>query len=191
MTPSGTNTKNRRFKNRHLELFDIVDRFESSPYSKHARDARAVIERVRDEGAAFWEEGSSQLKRWRDYCNVLWTFIHTSLGERRHLKKQDVAEALRGFFQEFEHSTHGMYEMLYGTSDDPENDPRIKQVLDWFPLIFRCSTYAITSFWLDDKTEEILTEISINLATRESSQKTTILKEMKVPKKHRRAARNL
>ena len=165
MTTSGTNTKNRRFKNRHLELLDIVDRFESSPASRHARDARGVIERVRDEGSAFWEEGSSQLKRWRDYCNVLWTFIHTSLGERRHLKKQDVAEALREFFQEFEHSTHGMYEMLYGTSDDPENDPRIKQVLDWFPLIFRCATYAITSFWLDDKTEEILTEISINLAT--------------------------
>ena len=84
-----------------------------------------------------------------------------------------------------------MFEMLYGTSADPEKDPRIKQVLEWFPMIFRCSTYAITSFWLDDKTEEILTEISINLTTGVSSEKTTRLKEMKVPKKYRHASRPL
>lgn len=188
---SDAKTRSRRFKNRHLELFDLVGRFESSPTSGHARDARAVIERVRDEGSAFWHEGSSQLKRWRDYCNVLWSFVHTSLGERRHIKKQDVAETLREFFQEYEHSAHGMFEMLYGTSADPEKDPRIKQVLEWFPMIFRCSTYAITSFWLDDKTEEILTEISINLTTGVSSEKTTRLKEMKVPKKYRHASRPL
>ena len=63
MTNNGANTKIRRFKNRHLELFDIVDRFESSPASKHTRDARAVIERVKDERTAFWKEGSSQLRR--------------------------------------------------------------------------------------------------------------------------------
>ena len=191
MTTSGTNTKSRRFKNRHLELLDLVGRFEASSASKHAYDARAVIERVREEGRTFWEEGSSQLNRWRDYCNVLWRFIHTSLGERRNLRKQDVTEALREFFQEYEHSTCGMYKMLYGASDNPENDPKIKQVLDWFPLIFRCSTYAITSYWLDDKTAEIVTEISLNLATGESNQKTTILKEMKVPKKYRRGAEDL
>ena len=191
MAKSGTDRMNRRFRNRHLELFDLVDRFEAGTAGIHARNARGVIERVRDEGSTFWEEGSSQLNRWRGYCNVLWTFIHTSLGERRYLKKQDVAEALREFYQEFEHSTYGMFKMLYGTSENLENDVKIKQVLAWFPLIFRCSTYAITSFWLDDKKEEILTEIALNLATGESRQETTILKEMIVPKKHRRGARNL
>ena len=191
MTTSGTNAKSRRFKDRHLQWFDLVDRFEAKPSSKHAYDACSVIERVRDDASAFWEEGSAQLKRWRHYCNVLWTFINTGLGERRYVKNQDLAEALREFFQEFEHSTHGMYEMLYGTSDDPENDPKIKQVLDWFPLIFRCSTYTITSFWLDDKTEDVLIDISINSVTGKRSQKTTKLKEMQVPKKHRRAAKDL
>ena len=191
MTTNRAKTKSRRFRNRHLELLDIVGRFEAGSASGHAHAARAVIERVREEGRTFWEEGSSQLNRWRDYCNVLWKFIHTSLGERRNLRKQDITEALREFFREYEHSTYEMYKMLYGTSDDPENDLRIKQVLDWFPLIFRCSTYAITSYWLDDKTAEIVTEISLDLATEESSQKTTILKEMKVPKKHRRGAKDL
>ena len=188
---NGKNTKGRRFKDRHLALFDLVGRFEADSASDHAHAARAAIERVRDEGRAFWEEGSSQLNRWRDYCNVLWRFIHVSLGERRHLRRQDVTEALREFFQEYEHSTYGMYKMLYGTPDDPENALRIKQVLDWFPLIFRCSTYAITSYWLDDKTREIVTEISLNLATGQSTQKTTVLKEMKVPKNHRRGAKDL
>lgn len=191
MTGSGICAKSRRFKNRDLKLLDLVDRFEANPSWKHAYDARSVIERVRDDGTAFWEEGSDQLNRWRHYCNVLWRFIHTSLGERRYRKKQNLAEALREFYQEFEHSTHRMYEMLHGTSDDPENDPRIKRVLDWFPLIFRCSTYAITSFWLDDKKEEVLTEIAINLGTGEGSRKTTVQREMKVPKKHRRAAKDL
>ena len=191
MTTNRAKAKSRRFRNRHLELLDIVGRFEAGSASGHAHAARAVIERVREEGRTFWEEESSQLNRWRDYCNVLWKFIHTSLGERRNLRKQDITEALREFFREYEHSTYQMYKMLYGTSDDPKNDLRIKQVLDWFPLIFRCSTYAITSYWLDDKTAEIVTEISWDPATGERSQKTTILKEMKVPKKHRRGAKDL
>ena len=114
-----------------------------------------------------------------------------SVGERRHLRKQDAAEALREFFQEFEHSTHGMYEMLYGTSDDPENDPNIKQVLAWFNRIYRYSTYAITSFWLDDKTEAEHLKISINLTTGEIREEMTRIKDMKVPRKYRHATKKL
>ena len=36
---------------------------------------------------------------------------------------------MRGFIQEFEHSTERMYEMLYGASDDPKSDPVIMGML--------------------------------------------------------------
>ena len=180
----------RRFKNRHPQLIDIVDRFEAIPSSTHIRNARGAIERVREEGASFWKEGSSQLTRWRRYCNVLWDFIQTDLGNRRHLKNQDLATALREFIQEFEHSTGGMYKMLYGTSDDPESDSNITRMLDWFNLIYKFSTYAILAFWIDDKTEHVATTISLNLTTGESTQETT-REEMKVPKKYQRATKDL
>ena len=187
---SGTNAKSRRFKDRDIQLLDLIDRFEGKPSSEHVHNARSAIERLRSEGSTFWEEGAPQLNRWRNYCNILWRFIQTSLGKRRH-KNPDVTETLREFFREFEHSSHGIREMLHGIPDDPDKDQKIKQVFDWLDLVYRFSTYAITAFWIDDKTEEVLTEISRYLVTGEGSQKTTIEKEMKVPKKHRRGARDL
>ena len=188
---SRTNVKSRRFRDRHLGQIDLVDRFEANSSWKHAYDARSAIERVRDDGAAFWNEGAPQLKRWRDYCNVLWRFINTSLGERRHLRKQVLAEALREFFHEFEHSTHGMYEMLYGVPDNPEKGQKIREVFAWLDLAYRFSTYAITAFWLDDKTEETTLKISMNLTTGETSCETTVEKEMQTPKKYKHAAKSL
>lgn len=106
------------------------------------------------------------------------------------MEKQEVTTTLREFIQEFEHSTGRMCEMLYGTSDDPDNNPEFMQVLDWFDLIYRYSTFGIISYWIDDKTEEHSMAISINPATGERREKWTS-KEMKVPRKYRRAAKTL
>ena len=68
--------RSRRFNERHGRLIDYVDRFEAKPSSTHARNAFAAIGRLQDDGAAFWNEGSRQLTRWRDYCTVLCDVSH-------------------------------------------------------------------------------------------------------------------
>ena len=141
--------RSKRFKDRSLEFLDLNQRFEAKPSSHHMSTAKGAIERLRQEGASFWSEDQQQLRRWREYCNVLWTFIVTDLGSRRFIQKQGVETALREFIGEFEHSTHGMFEMLYGTSDDVDSDPQVRQILSWFELVYRSSTYAIVSYWLD------------------------------------------
>ena len=171
-----------RFKERQLQLVDLIGRFEANPSSTHVRDALSAISRLKDDGAKFWNEDSQELRRWREYCDVLWTFLNSTLGQRRHLEKQDLATALREFIQEFEHSTGRMYQMLYSRS----NDLDIEHTLHWFDLVYRFSTYALISFWFDDKTEENSVKITINTTTWKTTQKWT-RNEMQVPKQYRRA----
>ncbi len=80
--------------------------------------------------------------------------------------------------------------MLHGTSDDPDNDPDIKRMLDWFALVYIFSTYAIISFWIDDKTEKNSVKITTNLATGERREEWT-REEMKVPRQYRHTTKKL
>ena len=182
--------KSRRFKERHVRLIDLVDRFEAKPASTHARNALAAIGRLNDDGATFWNEGSRQLTRWRRACTELWQFINAELGRRRHLEKQDLATALREFIQKFEHSTDRIYQMLHGISGDPADNSDLERMLRWIELVYRYSTYAIISFWIDDKTEHNSVKITMNLGTGECGTEWT-REEMKVPRKYRRATKNL
>ena len=178
-----------RYKERQLRLIDGLSRFEAEPSSMHVRNALGAIERLERDGAALWGEGSGQLSRWRKGCNVLWVFLN-QLGERRYGQRQDLATALREFIQEFEHSTGRMFQMLHSTSDDPDNDPNIERTLRWFDLIYRYSTYALISSWIDDKTQEESLKMTINLTTGATQQKWT-RKEMQVPREYRRYTKTI
>ncbi len=188
--------QSKRFLNRSVEFFDLLQRFEEKASSEHTRMAQGAIERLRQEGGSFWSEDQKQLSRWQGYCSVLRVFIVTDLGDRRFNQKQDLATALREFVGEFEHSTHGMFKMLYGTSDDADSDPSIRKMLALFELVYRASTYAILSFWLDEKHEEKTTTIQVSIAPNKYPQiveRTVVHKEMEKPKnwKHRRAMKEL
>lgn len=189
--------RNKRFMNRSVEFFDLLGRFEANPSSHHGRMAQGAIERLRQEGSNFWSEEQKQLKRWQDYCNVLWTFVVTDLGNRRFNQKQDLETALREFISEFEHSTHGMFEMVYGTSEDVNSDPNVRRVFTLFEWVYRSSTYAILAYWLDEKHEEKSTTIHINMSQDGRPQidigETVVHNEMRKPKnpRHRRAMNKL
>ena len=182
----------RRFKERHYQLIDQINRFESESTATHVRNTLAAIGRIKNVGPIFWDEGTSQLSRWNHYCDILWVFINADLGRRRFREKQDLATALREFIAEFEHSVHGMYEMLYGTGDDPDNDDNIKQMLIWFDVVYRFSTYAIVSYWIDEKSDHTSVEIKINMTTGKHSHSYSH-KKMPKPKekKHQRGSKKL
>ena len=187
----------KRFANRSVEFFDLIQRFEEKTASDHNRMAQGAIERLRQEGGSFWSDDQNQLKRWRDYCNVLWTFIVTDLGNRRFNQKQDLETVLREFIAEFEHSTHRMFKMLYGTSEDVDLDPNIRRMITLFEWVYRSSTYAILAYWLDEKHEEKSTAIHIKVTPDERPQidigETVVHRTMRKPKnwKHRRAMKKL
>ena len=150
-----------RFQARQPRIIDFVGRFEAESSPIHVHDALAAINRLKDHGANFWDEGSDQLARWRRSCATLWTFINT-LGNRRDVEKQELTVVLREFIHEFEHSTWRMYQMLYGILDDPDNNPILRKLLDWFDLVYRLSTYAVTSTWMSERKDRVSIHISVN-----------------------------
>ena len=175
-----------RYKDRRSSLTDLVPRFESEPSSTHVRNAIGAIERLERDGVALWDEGSNQLSRWRDGYTELSAFLN-ELGKRRYGQKQDLATVLREFIQEFEHQTGRLFQILHdSTSGGPDNSPDVERIVLWFDTIYRLSTYALVSFWIDDKTEEVSMKITMNLTTGNTTDEWT-RNEMKVPKNYRRS----
>ena len=177
----------KRFKERQPQLSDLIERFEEKPSSTHVRNALGLIERLKDEGANFWDEGSPQLSRWREGFTTLWVFLN-NLGSRRY--KQDLATACRAFIPEFEHTKRRLHQMLHGIPDDHKNSRKIDSILRRFEMLYRASTYALISYWIPDKTEEVNVTIAMNLANGVTTEKWD-RRAMKVPKKHRRGTKRL
>jgi len=180
----------RRFRDRRYQrLLDIVHPFESRPSSHHLRDAMGAIERLKDEGRQFWHADSDELTRWRDGCNELWVFLNT-LGQRRDIDQQPLETAFREFAQAFEHTVYRMTEMLHGVRGHGECDPpEVDAVFRWIELVYRMATYGLVSYWIDDKTEQIIIRINVNLATGDHSAETEVAQAMRIPKKYRSSAR--
>ena len=174
-----------KYKDRQLELIDLIDRFESSPSGKHTRDALGLIGRLRDDGLVFWDESSPQPTHWREYSDDLWVFLN-NLGQRRDSEKQDLQTALREFIQLFEHFERRMDQLLHQFAGRPAFDRKRARIREWTNLVFRISTYAIASFWIDDKQEEITGRITINIMTGERREEWNRI-EMQIPKKYRAA----
>ena len=178
-----------RFKDRPLQLTDIIGRFETHSHQTHTHNALGLIGALQDYGRDFWPDGSSQLRRWEEGRTELWSFLNR-LGTRRDLQKQDLATAMREFIQEFEHTTERMSQMLYGETTDAEDDQKVTEIFDWFNFVFRCSIYSLLSGWIDDKQDDFLLTINVNLATSETSEELTGT-SMTVPPKYRRATKRL
>jgi len=178
-----------RFQSRQPQFMDFMGRFEAKPSPTHVHDALAAIDRLKDDGINYWNEGSDQLARWREGCSALWTFLNT-LRRRRDIERQDLAVVLREFIQEYEHSTWRMYQMLYGVFDNPDNDPTLHRMLDWFDLVYKLSTYAVVSTWIDDKTEQVSVHITVDLASGGRTEGWARNK-MRIPENYRHACKNL
>ncbi len=177
-----------RYKDRRLQWTDVLARFEARSHSDHSCKARGLIERLKDEGARFCDKDSEQLRRWQRYCSDLLNFLN-SLDRRRNLEKQSLETAMREFIPEFEHSTERIYQMLFGAVADPENDEDVKQIVDRFNLVYRSSTYALLSAWIDDKHEDISLKIIIDRTTGKVREEGTWT-EMQFPKKYRNSTKS-
>ena len=156
-----------RCSERQLEWTDIISSFEAHPYSDHVRNALGIVGRLKDEGARFRNRDCQQFHRWERCCTVMETFLKC-LDQRR--ETQDMETAMREFFQEFEHSNEQMYQMLYGTVADPDDDLHVRQIVDLFNVAYRASTYALVSAWIYDKQEDSSLTTFINLTTGETRQ---------------------
>lgn len=190
-----------RFKNRKLMDMDMDDRFEGNSTSVHNRNARGSIERLKEYGQDFWDEGTKQLGRWEEGCNTLWQFIN-NLGKRRHIDHQNLECVLRVFIAEFEHTKHRFLQMVWGELENKDDSPIFKEIYDWIVRVERYCIYAIVSFWIDDKYDKTQTKIDMKFKIKtdndgvvedvacETNEKTHH-NPMQVPRKHRRASTKL
>ncbi|MDE0093046.1 MAG: hypothetical protein OXO49_00895 [Gammaproteobacteria bacterium] len=190
-------SESKRFRNRKLQLIDLLHRFEAAPASTHARDAIGVIERLDQDGSRLFRDDPQCLERWKSGCKELWKFIKMELSERRFLENQDLGTALREFFSEFEHTMHKLYQILHNTTTDPETDFNLQAFYSWREIAFRSATYAIVSYWIDEKHEKASMQINIQLKSSIplvfTTQEIHSHKPMPKPKKkkHRRGMKRL
>ena len=169
-----------RFKNRQLQWTDIMERFVDRSSQLHVREALAYIGALRDQGRRFWDADSECLLKWQEYCTPLWKFIN-DLSRRRDLENQKLETAMREFIHEFEHSTGGMYVLIYGLVGNADGYERIEEIFVWFDLVFRASTYALVSSWIPEMQDTVSLTTHINLTTSKTKQEGTRT-EMKIPK---------
>ena len=172
-----------RYKERPLQLIDLIGRFEAKSSADHCYNAIAALQRLRDEGRDYWKSDPEHLTKWNRYCDVLQAFLN-NLGTRT---KQPLATIMREFVQEFEHSIGRMYQLLFSGSV-PEGEAARARYLSWVEFAYRLSTYAILSSWIEDKAEETIISMKINLRTGEVTE-TRSHKPMTVPKEHRKVTK--
>ena len=156
-----------RYKNRPLRWPDVLGRFETGSYTWHLRNARGLIERIRDDGSQIFDKDSKPLHKWQNYCSVLLTFL-AEWRQRRDSKK-NLETAMREFIHEFEHSTEHMEKLLYKISTDLNANEDVRNIRILIDVAYRASTYALLSAWIPDKQGE--------------------RKEISVPKKYRKNAK--
>ena len=176
-----------RHSERQLQLIDLVGRFEAQSSQVHVYNALACIERLRCEGRALLEPGSNQMDRWEKGCGELWRLLNT-LGMHRDIKKVDLQTVMRNFFEKFEHHTGRMLQIAYGTAGKSDENTSFQHLSSWIEMAFRTSSYAIVSAWLPDKWDETSVRININLSTGETNE-VFARKEMRVPRKHKKATK--
>ena len=154
-----------RFNERSPQLMDLVDRIDSVPSSTHIRNALAIIARLEDDGRRYWSEDDDRYTKWKEYCGEL-SHLLRGLRQRRRECDPGLETTLKEFIHEFEHSTHRMRQMAFGIVGDtePKRDesderlciaPSMSEILDWFNLVYRLSTYALISAWADDEQESV------------------------------------
>ena len=174
-----------RFKDRPLELIDLIPRFEGATAGEHHRNARGFIERLADDGAALLKGDPYRAARWKDGCMELREMItHLARADR-----PDLATALREFNHAFEHHTGRIHQMAYG-ADQSEDKKQVKQVLDWIAYTYRFSTYAILANYLDDKQVTDYTHLHLDMNTGKWTEESH-MEEMKVPKKYQHATKKI
>ena len=178
-----------RYSERQLQWRDILGRFEAYPCAHHLHNALDIVDRLKDEGAKYWDEDSQELKSWQRYCTAVWSFLN-NLGQRRDLRQQSLETAMREFIQEFEHSIGRMCQMLYGAVADSDRDEGVREIVDLCNLAYIASTYALVSGWISDKQENASLSIIVNLNSGEVREKGTRT-EMQVPRKYRRSTKLL
>ena len=175
-----------RFKDRPLELIDLIPRFEGATAGEHHRNARGFIERLADDGAALFKDDPDRAARWKDGCMELREMI-THLGRA---DRPDLAKALREFNQAFEHHTRRIHQMAYG-ADQSEDKQQVKQVLDWIAYTYRFSIYAILASYLDDKQVTGHTHYHLDMETRKWAEISHHMEQMQVPKKYQHATKRI
>lgn len=172
-----------RYNERSLQPIDLIGRFEAKSSADHCYDAIATLQRLRDDGRRYWRSDPEALKRWNRGCEVLLKFLNT-LGGRT---KEPLATVMREFVQEFEHAVGRMYQLLFSESA-PEGEATRERFLSWVEFAYRLSTYAILSSRLEDKTEETMISMKVNVWTGEVTE-TRSHKPMTVPKEYRKATK--
>ncbi len=96
---------------------------------------------------------------------------------------------MREFFQTFEHFERRIDQMLHQFAADAAQSTNCETVYFFMRLVYRLCTYAVVSAWIDDKQDQLLLTVNIDLATGKQQSEWTG-NSMQVLQKYRSATKN-
>ena len=122
---------------------DIYDRLNSTTSVIQLRNARGVVERLRDDRWQYFEEGCNAFNRWKEGCDELYKFINM-IPASLHIDGRDMDVVLEKFIEAFEHHERRFRDMLEAKIiPDSSREQIATTVSFWFDALFRFSVYAI------------------------------------------------
>ena len=81
---------------------DLFDRLNSTTTVEQIRNARGVVERLRDDRWRYFKEGSKSFDWWKEGCDELYQLINM-FPASLHINGNDMDVVLEKFIEAFEH----------------------------------------------------------------------------------------
>ena len=178
----------RRYKKRYsVHFFQNVERFEGN-LNRHRGQAVSVIQRIRDDGREYFkgDKDNGRIESWEEYCDGLICVLKDL--DLRKQQGQELSTVMREYFQEFEHSSGRLDQMLHGVTHDRGDDDVVVELWLLLTYAFRVSIYGIVAEWTPDKKEVEHIDMHVNLSTG-LSKTTCFIEKGETPKKYKHATK--
>ena len=168
-----------------MHFFQNLERFEGHLH-RHGEQAVSVIQRICDDGREYFkrDKDNSRIDSWEENCDALIYFLK-DLDQRKH-QGQDLSTVMREYFQEFEHSSGRLDQMLHGVAQDHGDDDVVVELWLLLQYAFRESVYGIVAERIPDKKDCEHIDMHVNLSTGLSTT-TSYIEKGVTPKKYKHA----
>lgn len=144
---------------------DLYDRLNSTTSVEQIRNARAVVERLRNDRWRYFEEGSKPFARWKEGCDELYQLINR-FPASLHIDCNDMDVVLEKFIEAFEHHERRFRQILQTKSiPDSSREKITTDVSFWFDALFRFSVYGILLEKQGKRGEEQIIRTKITITT--------------------------
>lgn len=144
-----------KYKKRMLTSFDLFKPIRKGSCTEFVNNALGSIERLKDEGRKYFDEDSSNWKKWEKECTNLWELINC-LHSKIEVDKVDSLSSITEFADKFDHAEMRLHQVLYsGEIHEGDRAKVIDSIYRWCSIVYRFSVNAIILAYRDAKIKNL------------------------------------